>query len=383
MAYAYPYILLLLTFAILAIVNKYYEYAKEKQIAINIIALLIYIFFFGFRGFVAYDWTAYFNVFSNIPDLHTFFKENTSRFKIEPGFLLLVATCKTIMPSYLFFQLTCTIINTTLLTRFIKRYTNNIPAVLVIFICMAGLELSIDLMRNSLSIFIFLNAIPFIEKKQPVRYFIICALAASFHTSALIYIPAYFILNKKLNKRFFLIVFIIANIICVFRIPIIKTIIMFSTNLISPTTAQYINAYMSFDSEGSPLGIGYLEKLFTGIMLFCYMDKLKALRKNYILINSMFLYIILNLFLGEFRTISIRCSNLFAFAYWIVWLDLLKCFYYKSNKVIYFIILCMYCILKIYSGCSGSMSQYYNVLLEEQSHNERFIYFRQHQNDKK
>lgn len=120
MAYAYPYILLLLTFAILAIVNKYYEYAKERQIAINIIALLIYVFFFGFRGFVAYDWTAYFNVFSNIPDLHSFFKENTSRFKIEPGFLLLVATCKTIMPSYLFFQLTCTIINTTLLTRFIK-----------------------------------------------------------------------------------------------------------------------------------------------------------------------------------------------------------------------------------------------------------------------
>ena len=31
------------------------------------------------------------------------------------------------------------------------------------------------------------------------------------------------------------------------------------------------------------------------------MDKLKALRKNYILINSMFLYIILNLFLGEFQ----------------------------------------------------------------------------------
>lgn len=44
MAYAYPYILLLLTFAILAIVNKYYEYAKERQIAINIIALLIYVF---------------------------------------------------------------------------------------------------------------------------------------------------------------------------------------------------------------------------------------------------------------------------------------------------------------------------------------------------
>lgn len=37
---------------------------------------------------------------------------------------------------------------------------------------------------------------------------------------------------------------------------------------------------MSFESEGSPLGIGYLEKLFTGIMLYCYMDKLKALRKT-------------------------------------------------------------------------------------------------------
>lgn len=383
MAYAYPYILLLLTFAILAIANKYYEDTKKKQTAINILTLLIFVLFFGFRGFVAYDWTAYFNLFTNIPDLHTFFKENTSRFKVEPGFLLLVATCKTIIPSYLFFQITCTVINITLLTRFIKKYTNNIPAVLVIFICMSGLEFSIDLMRNSLSIFIFLNAIPYIEKKQPVRYFIICGLAACFHTSALMYIPMYFILNRKANKKLLLVIFIIANITCVLRLPIFKTIAVFATNIISPTAAQYINAYMSFESAGSPLGIGYLEKLFTGIMLFCYMDKLKALRKNYILINSMFLYIILNLLLGEFRTISIRCSNLFAFAYWIVWLDLLKCFYYKSNKAIYFIVLSTYCLLKIYSGCSGSMSQYYNVLLEEQSHNERFIYFRQHQNDKK
>lgn len=389
MANAYPYLLLLVAFGFLAVANQYFAGAsiagaKGKRTATCIVALLLFVFFFGFRGFVAYDWTAYTETFANLPDLPSFFHADNSRFKTEPGFLLLVATCKTLVPNYLFFQIVCTLINTTLLTLFIRRYTQNLPAVLVLYITMSGLDFSIDLMRNSLSIFIFLNAIPLIEKRRLVPYLLVCLLAATFHTSALAYLPMYFVLGRRWNKKLMAVVLLAVNIVCVFRLPIVKTLATMAAGLLSPTAAQYIDTYISYQAQGSSIGIGYAEKLFTGVMLLCYIDKLRALRGTNVLVNSLFLYLTINLSLSEFRTISVRCSNLFVFAYWIVWLDLAKCLYYKSNKILYVIFISLYCLLKTYSGCSGSMSQYYNVLLENSDggHNARFIYFRQHQNDK-
>lgn len=193
----------------------------------------------------------------------------------------------------------------------------------------------------------------------------------------------YFILNRKFNKQIVIIIFIVANIVCICHIPLLKSIVVFCANLTSRTAAQYIDAYMSMDSNNaSAFGIGYLERLFTGVMVLCYRDKLCNIRKTNILANSILLYLLISLFLSEFRTISVRCSNLFIFAYWIVWQDLAKCIYHKGNKILYLSFIASYCLLKIYSGNSGTMSQYYNILIDTKSHSERVLYFNKHLNDK-
>lgn len=193
----------------------------------------------------------------------------------------------------------------------------------------------------------------------------------------------YFILNRKFNKQFVITIFIVANIVCIYHIPLLKSIVMFCANLTSRTAAQYIDTYMSMQSDNtSAFGIGYLERLFTGVIVLCYRDKLCNLRKTNILANSILLYLFINLFLSEFRTISVRCSNLFIFAYWIVWQDLAKCLYHKGNKILYLLFIASYCLLKTYSGNSGTMSQYYNILIDTKSHSERVLYFNKHLNDK-
>lgn len=252
----------------------------------------------------------------------------------------------------------------------------------MLFLTMGGLGLSIDLMRNSLAIFILLNGIQFIEGKKIVPYLAICLTAASFHASALAYIPMYFILNRNFNKYIVVILFIAANIICICHIPVLKSIVIFCANITSRTAAQYIDAYMNMDNNPSTFGIGYIERLFTGLMVLCYREKLYNLRKSNIFINSILLYLFVNLFLSEFRTISVRCSNLFIFAYWIIWQDLAKCIYHKENKILYIMFIACYSILKTYSGNSGNMSQYYNVLVDTKSHSERVLYFNRYLNDK-
>lgn len=385
MAYSFPYILLIIFYGVMAILHKYFQDFPKKKTFINILSIVMFVFFFGFRGFVAYDWTIYFSIFTNTPTLDKLFTLPYNQWKHEPGFLILTSLCKTILPnSYIFFQVTFNTINIVLVCRFFKKYTDNIPACLTIFLPLGGTDFSVDLIRNSIAIFIFLNGIGFIEKKKFIPYIIICLIAASFHTSALAYIPLYFILNRRINKYVLLGIFCAANVICILHIPILKNLVLIFANILSPSAAQYIDAYMSYETQGvSTFNIGYLERLFTGIMLFCYIDKLRELRRNNILINSMFIYLFINLFLSEFRTISVRCSNLFIFAYWIIWQDFYKCLFYKGNKILYLLFVGCYCLMKTYSGNSNSMAQYYNVLFETKSHNERVLYFRQHQNDDK
>lgn len=385
MVNAFPYLLLVLCYVAMAIFYKYYQKEPKKTKYINLLSIGIFLFFFGLRGFVAYDWTAYYNLYNlHIPDIARLFSTPYSNWPAEPGFTLLASLCKTISSNYLFFQVVCSTLNILLITRFFKRYTNNLPACLVLFLCMGGIGFCIDLMRNSLSIFIFLNGIGFIEKKKIVPYLLVCLLSASFHASGLAYIPFYFILNRKFNNYVLLGIFIVANFICILHIPLLKNLASISANVISPTAAQYLDSYMDYESDSSSaFNIGYLERLLTGSLVFCYIDKLRDLRKSNILVNSMFIYLFIILFLSEFRTISVRCSNLFVFAYWIMWQDLYKCIHYKNNKILYLLYVGSYCLLKTYSGNSGTMSQYYNVLFEHPSQNERRVYFMQHQNDDK
>ncbi len=385
MANAFPYLLLVIFYGVLAILHKYFLESSEKVKYINILTIFVFIIFFGLRGFVAYDWTVYYSLFyERIPKLGQLFTIPPSKWAVEPGFVLLASTCKTLFTDYIVFQFICTTINICLLVRFFSRYTKNLPACMVLFITMGGIGFSTDLIRNSLSIFIFLNGIEFIEKKRFIPYLLICLCSASFHNSGLAYIPMYIILNRKFNKYILLTIFIIANAICILHIPVFKNLISLFVNIISPKMAQYMDTYMSYDaSNTSAFNIGFLERLFTGVMVFCYINKLRELRKSNILVNSMFIYLFINLFLSEFRTISIRCSNLFVFAYWIIWQDLIKCIYYKGNKILYMVFIGCYCLLKAYSGNSGPMSQYYNVLFDYKTHTERTLYFRQHLNDKK
>lgn|SRR5574344_91143 len=380
---ALPYLILIFFYGIMALC-QYYQKEKEKQIYLNFICVFIFILFFGFRGYVFYDWTSYSYIYNNLPGFSTLFTQNILKWPWEPGFTLLAVTCKSIFPDYQFFVLSCCLINTWLLTNFFNRYLDNLPLAFMVFLCMRGIVLSTDLMRNSISIFLFINALKYIENKKPLPYFCICCLAISFHSSALIFIPLYFFLNRKYKKWILLLIFIAANIIYVAHIPILKSIVSLFISHLANSTQLWINAYMNMDpSTDSFISIGYLERLITGILLFCYFNKLCEMRRdNYIFVNSLFLCLCTFLFLSEFRTISVRCSTLFCFAYWIIWIDLIKCFYYRNNRLLFVCFIGLYCLLKTYGDFHGAMSNYYNILFDKRTYTERVLYFMQHFNDK-
>ena len=385
MEFAYPYLLLVMIYGSLAVYAHFNSESQMKTMCVNILSVVVFVFFFGLRGFVAYDWTSYYPEYQSLTDLRTLFTLPLNKWTWEPGFMIFGVICKTIYPNYFFFQFLCILINVILLMMFFRRYVSNIPLAFMIMLVMSGFEININLVRNSISILLFVNAIVFIEKKQFLPFLLVCLLGFTFHSSSLAYIPMYFIINRKFNKYIMMAIFAVANVIYLFHIPILKSLILLVVDYIMPSTKLWVEAYLSMDlSTGSVLSIGYLERLLTGILLFCYIDKLREIHNgNNIFVNSMLFYLCTFLFLSEFRTISLRCSYLFIYAYWIVWIDLIKCFTYRNNKILYLSFVALYSLLKVYFLNTTAMSEYYNITIENKPYNERLIHFRQHFNDVK
>lgn len=374
MSNALPYILLVLFYIFLAALSYYNN--KFRSI-IDVISIVVFILFFGFRGFIFYDWASYYPAYESLPDIFTLFTQDWMKWGWEPGFILFASIIKELSDSYQFFILLCTVIDTILLTRFFKLYVAILPLGFMMYLTMNGIQISTDLLRNSIAICIFLNAIPFIPERKIVPYIGLCLLAATFHSSALAYIPLYFFLNKKLNIWIALSLFLIANAIYLFHIPILKSIISLFVGALMPSTKLWIDSYLNMDaSTGSTLSIGYLERLLTATLIFCYYNKLIEIRKSPLFVNATLIFLVIFLLFSEFKTISMRTSTLFSFGYWIVWIDLINCFRIKNNKILFVSFICLYSIIKTYSNCSSDVARYENVLFGASNYNERLVEFR-------
>lgn len=68
------------------------------------------------------------------------------------------------------------------------------------FVTLSFLAASMNLLRQTMAAFVFLQAIPSLKEKKIVPYMLLVLLAASIHKSALILIPVYFVAHLPLNR---------------------------------------------------------------------------------------------------------------------------------------------------------------------------------------
>lgn len=384
MQYAFPYILFVLYLEALALIFATDESlspapAKGSPVAVRpltqrqyrcvALAVVGFLFFFGLRGFILSDWIGYYPFFFDCTLDDVFSYTPTEQGLYEPGFTLLTLLCRSIFRDYNFFVFVCCLINTALLLNFFRRRISNIPLCLLLFVVFEGLVMSTNLMRNSLAILIFLNALPYLEQRRPLPYFALCLLACTFHISAVLYLPLYFFLHRRLNKWVFLAIFLACNALFLLHVSVVSAFL--SVIGLEDFSAR-IRAYTEFYDEATGLSIGYLERLFTGLLVFLYMDKLRTLRSDAdIFINALLIYLTFFLALSEFQVLSKRLCVLFAFGYWIVWADLIRCFSIRGNRKLFATFVCLYCVLRMAGTAYLPDFKYDNILLGTDSFQER------------
>ncbi|ENZ30804.1 hypothetical protein HMPREF1084_03377 [Clostridium butyricum 60E.3] len=85
--------------------------------------------------------------------------------------------------------------------KFIFKFSLNIPISIYLLLVSGVFSYSLNIMRQMLCVAIFFNSLKYIREKKLIRFSIVILLSCFIHISAVIYLPLYFILDKKLSKK--------------------------------------------------------------------------------------------------------------------------------------------------------------------------------------
>jgi len=86
-------------------------------------------------------------------------------------------------------------------SKFIDRYSENPCLSFLLFIAFGFFTYQFGILRQTLSMAIFVASIPLIQKRKPIKYFLLCFLSFTIHRIAIITLPLYFVYNIKLTQK--------------------------------------------------------------------------------------------------------------------------------------------------------------------------------------
>lgn len=148
-----------------------------------------------FRGeMIGKDTSTYIRVFS----LHTPFDFND---RMEPGYILLCSLIKLLTSNPNAIIIVTGGISIFLFYDFIKKYSKWYFMSVMYFICLGFFDSSLNIIRQSIAVALTTYAYKYIQEHDLKKFILTIITAASFHVTALIVLPVYFIKGIKMNTK--------------------------------------------------------------------------------------------------------------------------------------------------------------------------------------
>jgi hypothetical protein len=379
--YCIPYIVFLIPLFLLAAVENYY--AERERLAgqnyrmIALLSFMIFLFFFGFRGHIGWDWTNYYQSFADLPKLWNLSLKSLAQERFAPGFLIFMSASKSLVNSYSFFLFLSTAIDLILLALFLNKYSDRFALTMIVFLAFMGMFLMVDLIRNSKVILIFLLTIRYIEERKALPFFMINAIGILFHFSAIIFLPLYFFVHRKVSLKLLIIISMAGVAVFLLKFEFIKPVVKYISGLIGGRLEKATLKYFMDEQYSSLYGltIGFFERLLTAALVFIYYDELTDSKRGIIFTNSFVFFFFIFLFFSEMRIIPIRMGGLFAYSYWYLYPVILGKLKRKGNRQLFVLYIFVYALIKVISISNTILYKYDNILFGAKSFEERIQVF--------
>lgn len=338
-SYSIPYVIFFLVFIILSRIE--YKTKKEHKFFIYNFSVILFILFIGFRGYIGWDWYSYHDLFKETNSFFTkkaiIYDENLTEI-FSPGFELIIKIFKLFSENYLYFITLLSVITALSLKQIFLKNKVNVSLGFALLIAF-GLNIQIDLLRNNISIILFLYSIDYLNKRKLLPYMLINIIGASIHLSSFIFIPLYFLINKNLNNIITKLLFFIGIVFYFFQIDISEVLIKFASLFSSELESKFyiyssIESYLKSD-------INYFYLIIKSILAFFlavkYDDILKQNKEILPYLNLTLLNIFSFLYFSGFSIIQSRFQILFVLSFLITIPYILKNIRFKVIGYIVFI----------------------------------------------
>lgn len=345
---------------------------ERKKHMLFVFSIILLIGFLGLRGFIGWDWWAYYPSYNNLPN----------GFNYEIGYEIWSNIFYKIGLSYHHFTFINTVADILILAYVLKKYSKYPIFSMFLFLAVQGLSFEVDLLRNAKAVLLFIISIQFIKERKLIPFLILNILGMTFHMSSIIYLPMYFILNRNYSRKIILPLIILGNIYYLFDTKLFTHILEYMSSVLPAAVGGKITSYLSIIPQNYKLPVGtlYFERLVTFIMVFFFLHKEKNHREkenpySLIMENSFYIFYLIFLFTSEFFIASTRIGILFIYANWFLWGDIIENFRDTKIKAAVFLIAVLIGGNRIYNhfDFNGNkiLYRYENIITDHKSYEEK------------
>ena len=142
------------------------------------------------------------------------------------GFGIITKLALILSDNYTGFLVVTSLIFCGLSYKCIFRDSENQIMSILLFFTMNIFFISMNMVRQCIATSVFIFAIKYIKNKNLIKYIIAMIIAFSIHTSAILYVPMYFIYNLKINKKMVYVILIFIIFLRLFLSDVIIEILM-------------------------------------------------------------------------------------------------------------------------------------------------------------
>lgn len=303
------YLIIFLVLSVLACLQLHFSDQRSTRIIIALAALIM-IAVAGLRFETGGDWDTYTAIFNAVPSLSRGWLTHpliTHR-HIGVAFVALCSLVKTCGGSIqtLFFIVSA--VNISLIALALPKYTRYPVLGLLAYYCLLFFSLEMIYIRQATAVSLCFFALQYMDSKRLVPYMLLVALASLFHVSAIVMVPLYWILPRRIPTWAYVVSIGIGAVVMLIGYPWITKVFLSVSSWLGDAYYQRALIYTSSSrfAVERVLSVGFVLNLLLMMVFLTVKQHVDAKRYGTIHLNMFAMSLVLYYYCYELVEVSNR-----------------------------------------------------------------------------
>lgn len=197
-------------------IKRYNNKNKKSGFVYFILISLMMVAVIGLRDVtIGIDTVNYCNTFNNLSNVSWSYLSNNKL--TEPGYSFICILFNKLNLNFHVFLIFMAFLYIIPVSYIIFKYSKSPCFSYILFIAFGLFTFSMSTIRQTMAMSLVLIAFIFMQKRKLIPFIVTVLLAATFHMTAVVFLPAYFLNRLKLSKKILLILFSIGILLIVFK----------------------------------------------------------------------------------------------------------------------------------------------------------------------